>query len=57
MITYEVSYVQTTNGWFTDLRDNVRDTMSRIPGRWPIADAVSMLERSRQLQVWPGAYE
>ena len=57
MITYEVSYVQTTNGWFTDLRDNVRDTMSRIPGRWPIADAVPMQGRSRQLQVWPGAYE
>ena len=56
MITYELTYAQTANGWFTNLRDNVRGTMSRIPGRWDVADAVPMLERSRRFQVWPGAY-
>lgn len=57
MIQYEVTYALIGADWFTDLRDNVRGTMSRIQGRWPVADAVSMLERSRRCQVWPGAYE
>lgn len=57
MIQYELTYALIGADWFTDLRDNVRDTMSRIPGRWDVADAVAMLERSRRFQVWPGAYE
>lgn len=51
MITYELTYAQTANGWFTDLRDNVRQTMSRIPGRWDVAEAIAMLEQSRRFQV------
>lgn len=47
MITYELTHVHVAGNWFTDLRDNVRDTLSRIPGRWPVADAIAMLERSR----------
>jgi hypothetical protein len=57
MITYETTYVLLANGnWFTDLRDNVRQTMSRIPGRWDVAEAIAMLEQSRRFHVWPGAY-
>lgn len=47
MITYELTHTLIGNFWFTDLRDNVRQTMSRIPGRWQVADAICMLERSR----------
>lgn len=57
MITYETTYALIQGNWFTDLRDNVRQTMSRIPGRWGVADAIRMLDHSRRTQRWPGAYE
>lgn len=47
MITYELTYSLIGTTWFTDLRDNVRQTLSRVPGRWDVADAVAMLELSR----------
>lgn len=57
MITYETTYARIQGNWFTDLRDNVRQTMSRIPGCWDVADAIRMLDHSRRTQRWPRAYE